>query len=352
MQISNVKVVTLMFMVSTVLIILKKYLSIISANDMIQIVFFANFLVLLFGVVISKYKISMLLLALLFGITYIFSRNAEFLIIVLYLLLSKTIKVEKYCFYYFLINIIFFSIVLICNKFGFIHSSDIYYRLVDGMKENRNDYGFGNPNSVFVFMIPIFTYYIYRRFDCWNILDTIFYISLNTLVYSLTLSRTGLLVNIIALIFIYLIKTKLRYSVKLGIRCLIFFTIIASVLIAYHGHDDVVLNYLLSNRPMYFWEYLSENFSYTSILGQPVENDFNSLPLDNSYIPLLIYKGIIPVTFVVLFYFYGLKKVTKDSIYIISLYILIYSIFENVLLNIEFNLSLFLIYSEIVKSKK
>ncbi|MDX7425546.1 hypothetical protein AB7W80_11930 [Providencia rettgeri] len=342
----------LIFYISTLLIISKKYSSLFDYPEITKSLLAANILILFTGLFFQSLKKIEIALLIASSITYITTLNPEFIILVLYLLNSKKISKEKYINLIFIISFLYFLAIVLLNHLNILPSQDIHYRLIDNIKENRDDLGFKNPNSVFLYFTPIALCYIYKRFERWNYIDTMLYIAVIYIIYSISLSRTGLAVNSISLISIYLIKLIPNAMSLLTKNSILIFSFI-TLIIAVYFYDDYILNYALSNRPYIWNSYLSNELSFQSVIGQPLEDKENLLPLDNSYIPLLIYHGFFYIIFIFYLYLTGLnKKKIEPQVFILSFYILCYSLFENVLFNLEFNITLVLLYLSIRNNKK
>ncbi len=83
---------------------------------------------------------------------------------------------------------------------------EIHYRFVNGKYIVRETFGFANPNSVFLFLLPIFAGYIFFRFDDYNKWDRVILIGTSFYIYKATMSRTGFLTIILALLLVDILK--------------------------------------------------------------------------------------------------------------------------------------------------
>ncbi len=344
---NTTKITNLIFYLSTFLIITKKYSNLTNAPELTKILLIANILILTIGLFFHKVNKTEIVLLIISSATYIPTLNPEFAILILYLINSKKIKKSNYVNFFLIVNLLFFITIILLNKLNLIPSQDIHYRLIDDIKTTRDDLGFQNPNSVFLYFTPIILSYIYIRYQKWSFLDTIIYCSVVYFIYSISLSRTGLAVNSITILMIYAAKkipntitTLTKYSI------ILFFTI--TLIISIFFYDSPILNLILSNRPYIWHEYFINTLSLQSIIGQPLADKSKALPLDNSYVPLVIYQGVSYMLFIFSLYLKGLSSNKLGmEVFIISLYILCYSMFENILFNLEFNITLVLLYLSI-----
>lgn len=346
-------IINSLFFLITSLIVLKRYASIFQFEKITSLIFLLTFTLLVFSTLINKINKIEILLILLSALTYLFTRSSEFLIMILYLIASKNINQNNYITFLFFISFFSFIVIIALNYINLVPSQTIHYRLIDNIKINRDDLGFGNPNSAFVYLIPIITSYIYLRYEKWCVLDTILYSCTIYAIYTITLSRTGLLINISSIVLIFLYKkTKISNILNFSIKYSPIFLILLSLIVSILLHDSKTLNSILSNRPYIWGDYINNSFNIQSILGQPLPPHESRLPLDNSYIPLVVYKGIFHFLFFIFLFIFGLKNTTDKKIYTLSFYILLYSMFENTLPNLEFNPVLVLLYRNITPNER
>lgn len=240
---------------------------------------------------------------------------------------------------YFIISCIFYIIIMLGGYLGILNGSSLYYR----GESLRNPLGFGNPNTVFFAILPIYAAYIYLRFDKYSILDRIFILLSSIFIYYKTYSRTGLATMIIVLIIVEIVRkiniNKLARLIISNIPLICFFLSIFLAL----TWETVGLNDILSRRPEY-WNLYIQNANMLS--GIDISQIEWTPPLDNSYIFSISNFGIINTIVIGIVIYIGfymiVKKGDKKSI-CIGLIFFIYALGENVFFNKAINFSLIII---------
>ena len=217
-------------------------------------------------------------------------------------------------------------------------------------KKIRDDFGFGNPNAMFFYLMPIYTGYIYIRYEKYNWLDRIVLWSLAIFVFVITYSRTGFFVIILGLIMVeifrYIDIFKFNF-IKIVVTNIPLILILVSLFIGVVFAKNPKLNSLLSARPEYWNKYLSN----MSIFGNSQSNSmFYTYPLDNSYVYLLSLYGILVTLLFILITNFSLNKFIEQKNYkflIITLMFFLYGFGENILFSASLNFTLILMLKDI-----
>lgn len=275
-------------------------------------------------------------------IVVLITLNTSLIPIILFSYFSKVIKDDKeFIKRYLIINLICYLGVI------FLYSNNIYFlpqidsfRIVGEEIKIRKSLGFSHPNAVFVYLIPIFLSYMYIRIEKWRLYDSLFIFGISNVLYRLTNSRTGFILNSIIIIYIHMWNLFEEYLEKIKLIKFFYlnlFTIMTtlSLSIGIFFHLNSKLNELLSLRPMIWYEYSYNFISNISILKR---SKLKYLALDNSYLWILFLDGVL----IWILYNYTYYKILKNIFYkkeikIIVIYLLLYSLFENIWTSIYIN---------------
>lgn len=246
-------------------------------------------------------------------------KEVNFLISFLFALILIRKNEESYVKTFLLCSLIFFCMTILLNIFGILESSNII-RYKYGEKTIRYSLGFGHPNLVFLFFLPIALcgYYLYGEKKWYYVL----LISSSLILYAFCDSRTGLLC-IFSIIFFHLFLNKKILNNKFFRifidNFIIILTIGTFLLCLLFGHSlSNRVSALLSGRPYYLKSYLDKGMVF-SLFGH---SDISGYVIDNFYLFILIELGI----FGFFVYFFIYKNGIKKSLYS-KKYILIYLVF-------------------------
>lgn len=338
-------------------LIAKKYMHLIYNNILYKenpivgttVFLFALFLAL--NLIVSKVTKSDIILLMFGGLTFILCKEQLILIYIIMAISSKNIDNDKIIKYYLGFNLLFLLVVVIGNMIGVIpDTADLHYRIVNDVQKIRHDFGFGNPNAMFFYLMPIYTGYIYIRYEKYNWVDRIVLWSVAIFVYVTTYSRTGFAVIVLGLIMIEIFKRidifKFNFIKKIVINVPLIL-IVVSLFIGFVFAASPKLNSLLSARPEYWNKYLR----VISILGNVQSSSMlATYPLDNSYVYLLSLYGILVTVLFVLITNYSLNKFIEQKDYkfvIITTMFFLYGFGENILFSASLNFTLILMLKNI-----
>ncbi len=235
------------------------------------------------------------------------------------------------------LSIAFFSLqtVIFCG-FGVLKDEIfIVYSQTWQPRYERHSLGFSHPNTVSLFLfIGYLSLMLYRKT---SYLEKICVAVLTGVVYSFTRSRTGCLCVVLLLMLDIIsdgirVKGKWRYGLVLAFPLFTMITILAGKYV----NKLETLNSLISGRLSIFSIYLKENrwtlFGFNGV-SDPT---YDILPIDNLYLNVLIFQGIICYSIYLVIYVILSYKVvkTKDCKLFVGLIVyFIYGLTEATLMN-------------------
>lgn len=294
---------------------------------------------------------------------FFISRNVSFPLIALTLFASKEINIIRIIKIHLGISLILFTLVIGLAVFDFMPSTNIIdTRNIDGIHVLRYNLGFGSPNGAFIYYLPILTSAIFLVRNLY--LKVIIYLVLFSVAIAIhyyTLSRTGFFSSIVLFVLLWILPfakfEKLSFF-RFIFKNIIAFFLLITLLIA-TLFNNPTFNEILAFRPGYWLlHFLQEVYQY-NLWGYPwnpyYQDLVSSVPMDNSYLAMVLSKGIIFSIFIYVLYKIGLTKLIFHQQYkkiAISLAILVFGLFENILFIVGFNISLFILYHEIIHQKK
>lgn len=338
-------------------LIAKKYMHLIynnilyKPNPIVGTTVFLFGLFLALNLIVSKITKSDIILLIFGGLTFILCKEQLILIYIIMAISAKNIDNDKIIKYYLGFNLLFLLVVVIGNAIGIIpDTADLHYRIVNGVQKIRHDFGFGNPNAMFFYLMPIYTGYIYIRYEKYNWIDRILLWSVAIFVSVTTYSRTGFAVIVLGLIMIEIFKYidifKFKF-IKLIVTNIPLILILLSLFIGFVFAASPKLNSLLSARPEYWNKYLRGISLFGSVQSSSM---FDTYPLDNSYVYLLSLYGILVTISFVLITNFSLNKFIEQKDYkfiiIITMFFL-YGFGENILFSASLNFTLILMLKNI-----
>ena len=304
---------------------------------------------------LTKIEFLVLVLAL---IAFILKRNISFPLIALTTISSKDIDLKKIIQFHFAVSITLFFIVLALGMVDLMPSTKVVdTRITDGYRIIRHNLGFGSANGAFLFFFPILTSAIFLLENRYYKVITfpILFLFIH-IIYMNTLSRTGFYSSIF--LFILLIISafgKFRTNKFQGfiLKNIIVLFLTLSIIVAMFFNTPK-WNSILALRPNYWLVHLLQGVYKFNLWGYPWNEKYrlqiSEIPLDNSFLSMILSKGAIFSIIIYLFYFFGIKKILGQGAYkslIILFAILTFSFFENTLFIVAFNISFFILYHSI-----
>ena len=306
---------------------------------------------------IKKHNITELAIFLTSCVLYVFTREGAILVLILLAISVRDIDDEYVVKNYLIINAIFIIAFILIGNFlpDLIKISDTHYRFKDGIYIVRNCFGLHNPNLVFFYSIGVYAAYIFLRFDKYNMLDRAILLLVTLFIYKVTMSRTGLMTMIAALLLVDILKyldlkknTKISFLVKIS-PILIW---AGSVAIGLLFSKNELFNSVLASRPKFWNIYLTQEGNFLSLFGNVYSAEIKQAnPLDNSYVYLTVMLGLVSVVFFMFLLYKGLdiliKKNENKYIAVIAMF-LVYSFAENILFEAGFNFGIVFLIKYIV----
>lgn len=298
---------------------------------------------------IRKFNIIHFVLILIFGLQFVMSKNITILY-TYYLCMAVYVIDFRFMMKWFItINIVLFTAFMATNLLG-INPTEYL--------EGRNDFGFGNPNTSFICMFIIWSSYFYYIFYSEKKIDYILMFSMVFLMYTQTMTRTGLLTavgTVVAFMILKLIDVRKKYC-KILIGSFPMLMTILSLFITVFMSDNYLINKVLSHRPVYWKSYIMHPEKGINLFGySPNIRDIlftQRMPLDSGYIWTLYSSGVIVYVIIILLMCYTLYKLCeedkKDQI-LLMVSILIYCFAESIMVDLTANISLVLIIYGILK---
>lgn len=295
-------------------------------------------------------------------IQFLITGNTVYLIGYIFSLSLSLIEFDKIMKCYFLINISYFlSMIILADK----NIIEISYM------KGRSDLGFKNPNTAFISFFMVWSSFLYlylKSKECniyhkkvhsdglnLNLFKGLGIITLSIfplIVYSETKTRTGLLT--IILIFIFTIMINILEKKNISLKFLGYIPQLLTLLsvgLALLCGNNWIFNKLLSDRPKYWDSYLT-HWKYGLNL-QGYDNNIRDivfaerLPLDSGYVFGIYVGGLILFIIFIKLISLSIIQLIKENkmsevVYMVS--ILIYSFAETILLDINTNPALILIF--------
>lgn len=356
-----------LYTITLIMILLRKYMVSILRKDIpidniTSLLFYGSIALLFLQFIIrKKHNITEILIFMFACILYILTREGSILVLILLSISIRDINDKYVVKSYMILNLMF---ILACMLLGSLAQHiaqipEVHYRLIEGRYVARETFGFANPNSIFLFLLPVFAGYIFLRFDKYNNIDRILLVSTVLYMYINTRSKTGCLAIIGALILLEILRFVdlknnkfIQYIIKLS--PIIF--LIGSILIGTLFKNSDLFNKILSSRPKHWYAYLIEDGSMFTLFG----NNYSELvktshPLDNSYIYIIAMLGIVSLIFFMYLLYRGLdifiKNNQKKYIVVVMLF-LVYSLAENILLEAGYNFAIILLIKHIMNNNK
>lgn len=353
----------ILYTLTLFIILLRKYMISILKLDspalkIVPILFYVSIILLLVQFVMRKnHNKTEVALFLISCVLYVFTREGSILVLILLAISIRDID-DQYVVKSYLIMTLLFVIgcMMLSNLVPYVTQvEESHYRLIGSSYVMRETFGFANPNSVFLFSLPIYTAYIFLRFDNYNKYDRILLIVMTAFIYFQTMSRTGALTIVGALIFVEILRVidlKRSPVISIGVKLLPILFLIVSLAIGTVFSNTSLFNKLLASRPLHWHAYISEYGSMFTLFG----NKYSEMvklahPLDSSYIYIFSLLGLVTLVFFFYLLYKGLdiyiKNDKKKYIAAITIF-LVYSFAENVLLEAGYNFTIILLIKTII----
>ena len=260
----------------------------------------------------SKYFIALCSLSLLF---FYFK---DILDVFIYFLVAAIFEENREGFikYYFITLTIAITVAIICYFFELIPHSDAYRG-----EELRYSLGFVNPNTVFrYFFGSLIALYM---IDDKKVVFNTYGVGCGLVLYLLTDSRTGLICTmtfvIVTNLGVILEKTIEKWNLKYAY---LFATIFSFVFVLLF-HDNGYINELLTRRPKYLYEVITDLGNHV-FYGQA-----KFLYCDNRIFYLVARNSALSLILANIFYFLVFKKEKSVSLKVVFIMSLIYGFAEN-----------------------
>lgn len=288
---------------------------------------------------IRKYNIFHYLLFGFLAIQFILTRNITLIYSYILALGLVNIDIRQIMKTYLITNLVFFIIFIILNMLGIKPTEFI---------NGRNDFGFGNPNGAFIAAFLVWISYLYIRFNNIEKFDILFLVAFPVIVYTQTKTRTGIITvaGVIALLVLFKLIDIRNKWIKILLASIPFILLGTSLIIAYRFNEHYTLNRVLSHRPLYWYQYLSNSEYGLNLIGYASnirEIVFNPrLPLDSGYIWGIYSSGIITFILLMTIYTYAIYQLcnqNKKAEVILILSIFIYAFAESILLDLGTNIT-------------
>lgn len=292
---------------------------------------------------IKKYNLAHLLIGVVFGLHFLATKNITILYAYIMCLGLLDADFKRIIKYYMVINAFMLSLYLIMNLTGIKPTEYL---------EGRNDFGFGNPNTAFVSMFLVWISYFYSIFYSRSKRDYAVLILMIFLMYTQTMTRTGLL-SALATFVAYLILKSVDTRKKVHSLWISSFPILMTLLSLLIGtvlSNNWLLNNILSHRPIYWHTYIAHPTSGINLLGYASNiRDIlftQRMPLDSGYLWSLYSMGLLSYAVMILsisFSLYKLCKEEKKDMILLTTGILVYCFAESIMIDLATNISLLLI---------
>lgn len=325
----------------------------------IKYVSYFSFAIIIFKILITKYKIKEIIVSLVILMFSIISsyRTSDMRTIwfAFFLIGSKNVEFDSVVKVSLRTMIVCCSVFIIMSLFGFSNISSF-----SNVKGLRFSFGLGHPNmaSAYYCIIIILICYLKKdKIKKWNII--VLFI-MEIVVFLMTKCTTGMVVGSFYLLLVLFLK--LNFLKVKAVKNFIFIFLL--LLIAFFSIAPIVYNDNLSYVNTLLTGRISQSNYYINkyginLFGSNVFSDLNSETtdniLDNGYIRILVVNGLISYIYIVFNYINILKKCLKSEKYnLFSLiaFFVVYMCAENVATYIFMNVTFLLFKTTIFKEDK
>ncbi len=256
------------------------------------------------------------------------------ILLVLICVVAKDLCVHKVAIICFIMQLIFLYYMYYKISVG-----EIVVHKVNYEKALTYDFGFGNSNTFAMFMYSaILCAYI----AFWKRLNICFLFLIFLVSYIVFLYAFGRTVFVSELIFICSIVIaelggrKILHKIKYWLALFPLFALVSFLFIIFNFQEYELLNELLTGRIILWTEYIATYMELNVWIGADVVSIVDK-PLDNSYITLLVYLGIIGYALYAYLLFRGISKgfeyLNKCKYVPFVISILICGMIENILVS-------------------
>ncbi len=354
-----------LFVITLFMILLRKYMISILRTDIpidhvTSLLFYGSIgLLFLQFVFLKKHNLTEIAIFITSCVLYVFTKEGSILVLSLLAISIRYIE-DKYVVKTYIIMTLCFTVgcMLMGNLMNDIAQvPQIHYRFTRGDYIVRETFGFVNPNSVFLFLLPIFAGYIYLRYDKYNMVDRILLFAITYFIYYKTMSRTGFITILGALVFVDAVKLldfKRHPKIAKSIKFLPIVFLIGSVAVGTVFSNVKLLSKALASRPIHWNTYLVKEGNIFTLFGNSYSDILKSNhPLDSSYVYIVAMLGIASLIFFMYLLYRGLdifiNKNEKKYIIIVFMF-LIYGLAENTLLEAGYNFTIILLIKHIMNN--
>lgn len=302
----------------------------------------------------TKKELIFIVISLLVGVaTFLITKTPTLLLTCLCLSGMKNVDTNDILKKMYYVRIVSFFGVIALSLLGIIDNEKIsMWR--NGEVSERYSLGFEHPNMLHLTFFLLVALYVYNNYEKLTIFHYGIIAGLNLILYHFSVSRTGMIVTMLLIVFgmISKFKTINKIIVKLPIMIfivLLIFSFVTGMLYGKVGIMDKV-NDLLTGRVAYSHYYL-QTYGF-SLFGNNIKNDTNA-SFDNGYLYMYIQFGIIGLTYLSVLYLKIFKKIMQEfdvKKAILSICFLIYIFTESFSPNIFMNIIL-LFVAETIFSK-
>lgn len=294
--------ISIVLFVSTGLALQIPFLGLLGQIFKITVAFLLIFLIGIQGLNVRQWLFFFVLFSLCL-LNSFFSKSSIFIFFLLFLFASKSIEVEKFITYDFVLRIFTVVLVVLLNKIGVLQDNI----LVRDSGVIRHSLGFVSPNTIGVLVFCIVVDYLIIKWKNVNLLDFFTLGIVTYVLFRITGSRTASLLIIVTL-FVFFVSRYTNFFKGNIINGFIFispliFTIASFFMvmkISVGSRVFFVINKYTSNR-LYFYDQVYNNYGF-SLFGQDIpllslsyakKNGLTPLYLDSSYLSLGIHYGMV-----------------------------------------------------------
>lgn len=277
-----------------------------------------------------------LILILLAIVATLLTKTTIFLIPLLFAIISLTANLRTLLKYYLFWSILMFVGLMALQAFGIITGGEVVQVTGDGIEVMALSLGFGNPNGAFtyLFSILIVGYILLNNSGYKKALFTIASLITVFTLYTLTLSRTGLLCCLLVILFGHIGKIIPWEKIRNALPILFIAFVLGSIFLAiYHNYAGDPINDLLSNRP-YWWSIRVEDGALSNLLGNGDSFASNyrwwqdTAPLDSFFLRIWFTNGLLILIAFFVFFRIWAKGINNEVLVLGTLGALLYAFSE------------------------
>ena len=292
----------------------------------------------------TKKELFFIVSSLLVGIvTFLTTKTPTLLLTCLCLSGMKNVETDDVLKKMYYVRTVTFFAVITLSLLGIIENEKISMWRNGGVSE-RYSLGFGHPNTLHLTFFILVALYIYNRYEKLNVFHYIIIIGLNLIIYHFSVSRTGMIVTMLLLVFCMISKFRAINKIILKLPIVIFVSLLfisfaTGLLYGKVGIMDKI-NDILNGRVAYSHYYL-QTYGF-SLFGNNAKNDANAL-FDNGYLYMYIQFGIVGFIYLSSLYLRIFKRIIEKidvKKAILSICFLIYIFTESFSPNIFMNIIL------------